>query len=269
MIQPSPPEFVPPARGVALFDLDGTLLAWDCQLLFRHFVLRRHPWRAWLLPIFLAAVPLAPWLGCSRMKQIFLSYLWRIDAGELDSLSRDFGGEVARAIFPEMRKRIEKHRQQGDLLVLASASPECYVREIGRELGFSVALGTPVTFGPLLPQLANHKGAAKVTRLHSLFPSSAFSQGRLLHSHGYTDSTADLPMLRLCERVTVVNPKAPLAKLADAEGWEIIRTPSPWTSPLGWAARSLALLLGFGRDPGGLTTQSEKNPETPCHTPRA
>ena len=38
---------VPPAppTGIALVDLDGTLLAWDTQFLFRHHVIRREPWR--------------------------------------------------------------------------------------------------------------------------------------------------------------------------------------------------------------------------------
>ena len=48
---------------IALFDLDGTLLAWDCQLLFRHFVLRREPWRGIFLPVFLVFLPFAGCLG--------------------------------------------------------------------------------------------------------------------------------------------------------------------------------------------------------------
>ena len=47
-------------RGVAVFDLDGTLLAWDTQLLFCQFVLRREGWRRCYLLLFLPLLPLAP-----------------------------------------------------------------------------------------------------------------------------------------------------------------------------------------------------------------
>ena len=68
--EPSTPPQDPPA-GIALFDLDGTLLPWDCQLLFRQHVTRREPWRILFLPLFLAALPLAPLLGTSRMKRVY------------------------------------------------------------------------------------------------------------------------------------------------------------------------------------------------------
>ena len=79
-----------PPAGIALFDLDGTLIAWDCQLLFRHFVLRREPWRGIFLPVFLVFLPFAGLLGCGRMKRVFLSYLWRMDPEKLGGLLAGF-----------------------------------------------------------------------------------------------------------------------------------------------------------------------------------
>lgn len=242
-----------PPKGIALFDLDGTLIAWDCQLLFRHFVLKREPWRGVFLPVFLMFLPLAGLLGAGGMKRIFLSYLWRLDRGTLAEYSREFAAAVMPAIYPELRGKLEAHRRAGDLLILASASPEFYVAEIGRELGFDLTLGTPVELGPFFPDLENHKGAAKVARLYQLLPASYFEHGRLLRCHGYTDSTADLPMLALCGAATVVNPSAVLEALAAGAGWEIVRPLRPWKSRVGFAVRSLALLLGVGRDPGGVS----------------
>jgi HAD superfamily hydrolase (TIGR01490 family) len=241
-----------PPEGIALFDLDGTLIAWDCQLLFRHFVLRREPWRGIFLPVFLIFLPLAGLLGAGGMKRVFLSYLWLIDRGTLAGYSREFAAAVMPAIYPELRGKLEAHRRAGHLLILASASPEFYVAEIGRELGFDLTLGTPVELGRFFPDLENHKGAAKVARLYQLLPASYFENGRLLNCHGYTDSTADLPMLALCGAATVVNPSAVLEARAVAAGWEIVRPARPWKSRAGFALRSLALLLGIGGDPGGV-----------------
>lgn len=243
-----------------MFDLDGTLLAWDCQLLFRHFVVRREPWRMVFLPLFLVFTPLAPMLGAGTMKRIFLSFLWRIDRGRLHGYARDFAKTVMPAIYPEMRAKLEDRRAAGHFLILASASPEFYVKEIGRELGFDLVLGTPVELGSLFPDLTNHKGVAKVKRLRALLPACCFENDRLVRARGYTDSRADLPMLALCDTATVVNPSAELTCLAGENGWEIVRPERPWRSRLGFAARAIALLLGIGRDPGGLTARSGKNP---------
>jgi HAD superfamily hydrolase (TIGR01490 family) len=250
------PDAETPPERIALFDLDGTLLAWDCQLLFRHFVLRREPWRGIFLPVFLAFLPFAGCLGTERMKRVFLSFLWRMNPEKLAGLSRDFARHVMPAIYPELRAELERHRAGGDFLILASASPEFYVREIGRELGFDLTLGTVVETGPFFPPLENHKGEAKVARLQRELPASYFEDGKLRHCHGYTDSRADLPMLGLCGSATVVNPSPELAALANKSGWRIVRPARPWKNRRDFALRVLALLTGIGHDPGGLTTRS-------------
>ncbi len=243
-------SLIAPPSGIALFDLDGTLIAWDCQLLFRHFVLRREPWRGIFLPVFLAFLPLAGLLGAGGMKRVFLSYLWRMDPEILAQYSREFAASLMPTIYPELREKLEAHREAGHLLILASASPEFYVAEIGRELGSDLTLGTPVELGPFFPDLVNHKGSAKVERLEQILPASYFENGKLRHCHGYTDSRADLPMLALCNSATVVNPSPSLTALAEESGWEIVRPARPWASHCRFLARVAALLLGVGRDPG-------------------
>jgi HAD superfamily hydrolase (TIGR01490 family) len=236
-----------PPAGIALFDLDGTLIAWDCQLLFRHFVVRREPWRRIFLPVFLAFLPLAGLLEAAGMKRVFLSYLWRMDRETLAGYSREFAAALMPAIYPELRGKLERHRAAGHFLILASASPEFYVAEIGRELGFDLTLGTPVELGAFFPDLENNKGAAKVERLKEILPASYFENGKLGHCHGYTDSCADLPMLALCDSVTVVNPSPRLTAIAEKSGWEIVRPERPWKCRIGFARRALALLLGLGQ----------------------
>lgn len=249
-----------PPKGIALFDLDGTLIAWDCQLLFRHFVVRREPWRAMFLPIFLIFLPLIGLLGDEGMKRVFLCYLWKMDPETLARYSKEFAAALRPAIYPEMIDKLEKHRREGHLLILASASPEFYVAEIGRELGFDLTLGTPVEFGHFFPDLENHKGTAKVTRLYQLLTASYFENGRLARCHGYTDSRADLPMLSLCQSATVVNPSHELTAQAEESGWEIVRPARPWKTRMGYDFRVLMLLIGIGEDPGGVygTPRGEK-----------
>lgn len=246
--------------GIALFDLDGTLLAWDCQLLFRDFVVRREPWRRVFLLVFLALAPLTSLLGTDRMKSVFLAFLWRMPEEKLAVHFRDFADSVMPLIYPEVRALLETHRKSGHLLILASASPEGYVREIGARLGFDISLGTPVGNGPLFPPLTNHKGAAKALRLQAILSDNHFSGNKLIHSHGYTDSTADLPMLALCAAATVVNPKPRLEAIARENGWVIVRPRRPWSGATDHAWRSLCLLLGMGKDPAGRESLAGADP---------
>lgn len=248
-----------PPQGIALFDLDGTLLPWDCQLVFRHFVVRREPWRLVLLPIFLLSLPFAGLLGTEKMKRVFLSFLWRMSPDQLAAHSRDFAKQLMSVIYPQLRDELERHRAKGDFLILASASPECYVSEIGRELGFDLTLGTVLESRSLFPKLENHKGAAKVTRLRKVLPAAFFEHGKLRNCHGYTDSSADLPMLELCQDSTVVNPSPRLTANAEQAGWRIIRPARPWRGKIDFSLRVLALLLGLGRDPAGIRAIPEKN----------
>lgn len=240
------PENPPP--GIALFDMDGTLLAWDCQLLFRHHVIRAEPLRALSVPVFLIFLPFAGILGTESMKRIFHCFLWNMPKQRLRELSRSFAKKLMPSIYPELKIALEKHRQSGDLTILSSASPQCYVAEVGSLLGFDLSLGTVLESDEIFPDLSNHKGVNKVTRLRSLLPSSYFRDGKLVNSHGYTDSPADLPMLAICESASVVNPNAALAALAEQNQWHILRPALAWKKPSEKTWRLLLLLLGLGKN---------------------
>lgn len=226
-----------PVRPIALFDFDGTLLPWDTQKLFCHYVLQRHPLRRLFLLAYLPLLPFASILGAEGLKRVFLSFLWGMKEAEVTELARGFSAQwVPSSLWPEMLQILHEHQKRGDLTILISASPEPYVKEIGRILGFDLTLGTqvelPVNGMPLFPDLINNKSWAKVERLHKVLDSSYFQGAQLHQAHGYTDSTADLPMLTLCQSATVVNPSVRLREIAEQNGWQILRLPRPWKNKL-------------------------------------
>lgn len=241
-----------PPKGVALFDMDGTLLAWDCQLLFRHHVIHEQPLRGLAVILFLKFLPFAGLLGTENMKRVFHAFLWKMPPEQLAELSQSFAIKLLPSIYPELKSAIEKHRTAGHFTILSSASPECYVAEVGKLLGFDLSLGTVLENHLLFPDLVNHKGANKVTRLRKQLPPSFFHEGKLIHSHGYTDSIADLPMLEICHQATVVNPKTALTEIAEQNGWTILRPALPWKSSFEKSWRVLLLLLGIGKNPAKL-----------------
>jgi phosphoserine phosphatase len=232
--------------------MDGTLLAWDCQLLFRHHVLRAEPARLFSVPLFLGFLPFAMLLGTENMKRIFHSFLWKMSPERVAELSVEFAQKLQPGIYAELKEELRKHREAGHLTILSSASPECYVSEVGKLLGFDLSLGTVLEDDAIFPNLTNHKGANKVSRLLKVLPPSHFIDGKLLNSHGYTDSAADLPMLAICHKATIVNPKAELEALATRNGWPILRPQRSWKSNFEKGWRVLALLLALGKNPAKL-----------------
>lgn len=224
--------------GLALFDMDGTLLPWDTQYVFSCFVVRRHPWRRLLLLFYLACLPLYL-LGIwdeVRMKRAFLCYLWRLPAETVRRYGREFA-ELAQAwIYPGVRERLQAHRKQGDTCIMVSASPTFYAEPLGRLLGFDAVLGTDVVLEgrlPLMPELplGNNKGAVKVERLRGLgfLPES----GMRMDAVAYSDSSVDLPMLLSCGRQVLVNPSEKLRSDARLAGAERLYPDRPWKSRLG------------------------------------
>lgn len=234
-------------RGLALFDFDGTLIPWDTQVIFANHVLKREGARRLYLPFFGLFAPFHRILGDEGMKRVFLSYLWRAERAQIESWAKGFVEEwVPAKCYAEVVEMLERHREAGHLTVLASASPDLYVKQVGRVLGFDLALGTEVEYGermPLFPDLRNHKGVEKVRRLSEILgpPGAAGWKG----SHGYTDSTADLPMMRACRAGTVVNPSARLAGYAEEYGWEVTRPAVPWKGPRSKALRILRFAAGI------------------------
>lgn len=234
-------------RGLALFDLDGTLIAWDTQVLLCDLVLKREGWRRAYLALFASFLPLVKVLGAEGMKRVFLSYLWRMERTELAARVDELVAAFFPArCYPELLRELQQHRDAGHLTVLASASPEFYVQAVGRALGFDLALGTPVEFGermPLFPDLRNHKGAEKVRRLSLLFGPP--TEEGWPNSHGYSDSSADLPMLSCCQRNTLVNPSTRLAAIGREKGWTIFTPAKPWRGRLGHALEVLRRITGI------------------------
>ena len=237
------------AKGWALFDLDQTIVPWDLQVCFCNFVLQREGWRRILLVPFFAALPLAKVLGSEIMKRIFTGFLWKMEKQRIFTLGEEFATEVVEKLpYPEVLAEIARHREEGRTLVLVSASPEIYVKTIGRQFGFDHTFGTVVdiesslTWFPPFP-LGNNKSANKVLRLRD----ELGIEGVLPNSEGYSDSKADLPMLALCEKVVAIHPEGIFAEKAEENGWRVLTPAKPWKDRTQFAFACLKMMLGVYR----------------------
>ncbi|MGJ8675970.1 MAG: HAD family hydrolase [Akkermansiaceae bacterium] len=213
--------------GYALFDLDQTLIPWDTQLLFCDFIIKRMPLRRLFLLVLIPFLPLVKVLGAEGMKRIFLNYLWLLKKEELDLLAEEFVAQhFPSSFYHEMLDVLEQQKKLGRLTILSSASPEIWVKPIAQRLGFDHYFGTEVEIKGhvrLFPEIigGNNKGANKLVKMQHILPDGFDPSAHdiLPNSHGFSDSHADLPMLRVCEDASMVHPTEKLKAEGLKKGW--------------------------------------------------
>lgn len=196
------------ARGLAVFDLDGTITRHDTLWPYVHGFLHRHPLRA---PGALRVLPALLRFAAGNadrgaLKSAFIrGTLGGCTRAELDAWTARFVPRLlARGIRPDALACIARHRVRGDVLALMSASVDLYVPAIGRALGFAETLCTPLRWqGERLDgALAgpNCRGAEKARRLMELrrqYPG--------LEVTAYGNAASDLGHLCLADRGVLVN----------------------------------------------------------------
>jgi len=244
-------------NGYALFDLDHTLLPFDTQVLFCNYVLRRERKHrrlyVLLFALFLPLVLLRIY-SVRRMKSVFSSYLWRMPEQRLRDLARQFAEEeVTQVIYPEVLAELKKHQRAGRLTILNSASPTFYAEEIARVLGFDHCVATRLMVKdpmPLIPQIdgPNNKHGAKIPPMIErgmLLEGFDPERGdQLLDSYGYSDSSADVPLLSICEHGIMIHPSEKYAAIGKERGWTTMTPERPYEGK--WAGRLASVKQALG-----------------------
>lgn len=208
-----------PPGALAIFDLDGTLVARDTFLPFLlTFSLRARRRRPLLpLPFVLSAY------ACRLMPDYAAKQ--RLLTGFLGGLHEDVVREHAewfcnnwlpRRLHPIGLRHLREHQRAGHRIILLSASPDVYVPAVGRWLGIEETVCTRVCFedGKCLGTLQgkNCKGASKLDLLKQhlgvLQPPP--------ESYAYGDSPHDLPVLSWVHNGRLIrrNGTAPVPRVA-------------------------------------------------------
>lgn len=221
---------------VAVFDLDGTVTFDDTlRLVLRQGVrhLPARPWSAAFLPgTWLAARRDVAARGAFKACMLDIMFGGRSRAW-MERFAQDFADAIlAQGIKPGARAAIARHRDEGDRLLLATASPELWAGRIGSALGFDAVLGTGLAWhgerfagrleGPNLLHEEKRRAVQRWMAEHA---------GGAAPAAAYTDHHHDLPMLLLAENPVAVDPTERLAAEAAARGIPIVRWGRDWTAP--------------------------------------
>jgi phosphatidylglycerophosphatase C len=185
--------------GLAVFDLDGTLVTRDSFLAFLLSYGRRYRrYLALALLPFDVSLYVARLISTRTLKQRVLRRFFKGQSWErIHDHARWFCEHwAATHLHPVGLQRLREHQQAGDRIILLTASPSLYVREVGRYLGINEVVCTEVrdTPGVCSGEIdgPNCKGADKVVKLTQYLGGAEAPPA----SYAYGDSKSDLPVLR-------------------------------------------------------------------------
>jgi phosphatidylglycerophosphatase C len=205
--------------ALVVFDLDGTISRHDTLAAYLAGFLNRHRGR-W--PRMLASLPAllgaaAGLVGRGPLKaSLMRAALGGCTRTVLDAWTGCYVSDLlARGVFPQALNAIAGHLARGDELVLMSASPDIYVPEIARRLGFKETICTGVLWeGDRLDgalTTLNRRGTEKARCFEELrrrYPKAA--------TVAYANSACDFDHMRLADEAYLVNGGARLRRRAEA-----------------------------------------------------
>ncbi|WP_432524009.1 haloacid dehalogenase-like hydrolase [Kineococcus sp. SYSU DK006] len=208
-----------------VFDLDDTLLTTDSFARLLTHPLRRSPARLALVAL---SAPAWLTLGARRTRRIHAERLvvWAATVGlhpaRFHELLRAFAAEHAgpgggRRIDLALA-RLHKHLSAGDRVIIATGCAQPLARALCDALGLQdlqVVASAFTAHRWRLPQAVPARGQAKVRALRA-------AGVELPVEHAYSDSLADLPLLRAARTAHLVRPRArELPALMEALGEDV------------------------------------------------
>lgn len=217
-------------QGLALFDLDNTLLSGDSDVLWCDFLMDQGLLdRALFAPrnAQMDAGYRAGTVDAQAFADFYVATLAGRTAAQWEPVRQTFH---AHSVLPRLpaaaRTLVQRHQQSGDLVVLTTATNRFITELTAHALGIAHLIATEpeqadgVFTGRTCGTL-NMRGG-KVDRLHAWL---AARGARLqdVDSVAYSDSINDLPLLEAVDRAVAVDPDARLAAIAQERDWKVLR----------------------------------------------
>lgn len=218
--------------NLALFDLDGTLLAIDSDHAFGEFMVRL----GWAdgedfrrrNDVFFAQYQ-AERLDVAQYVR-FATSAWRgRTSAELADASRRFIDEVIRpSLHPSASALLQRHAQAGDRIAIVTATNEFVTRPIATLLGVDTLIATELQRDAAGRVTGELHGVAsfregKVARVQQWLAGDGLRLQDFERSYFYSDSTNDLALLEHVSDPVATNPSPALQRIAQQRGWPIVR----------------------------------------------
>jgi phosphatidylglycerophosphatase C len=220
-------------QQIAIYDLDRTLLRKPTFTPFLLFAARRTvPWRLLLLPIWILAM-IGYRLGFYGRKPL-KQFGFRLLVGSslpdkkfMPVIAEFARLRIARDYGPAAQKSVQENRQSGARIVIATAAPEIYAREIGRQMGIDDVIATQhMRMAGSPGYLArfdgeNCYGTEKLRRIELWFKEQKLQRQDCIIT-SYSDHPSDAPMLDWSDQAVLVTRSVKLGQAAHKNGWAVL-----------------------------------------------
>lgn len=216
---------------LALFDLDHTLLPLDSDYQWADFLARSgragDPVEALRRNDELMDRYNAGQLSAEETYDFMLGLLARADINELEEWRNAFmQAIIIPAITPIALELVNKHKQQGDLCAIVTATNEFVTIPIAKAFNIDHLVAT-------IPEIVNNRYTGKVQGIPSFQEGKITRVNEWLHDQGlqfddfsetwfYSDSINDLPLMEVVSHPVAANPSPALREHAQQRGWPIM-----------------------------------------------
>lgn len=218
--------------NLCLFDLDHTLLPLDSDHEFGEFIIRqglvdgadyRRRNDAFYQQYREGTLVLDDYIA-------FSTSVWRqMSAPEQQALQQAYMGEVILpALKPQAVELVERHRAQGDLLAIVTATNEFVTRPIADAFGVEDLIAVKLQRDEQGRVNGRIDGVpsfreGKITRVEQWLSDQGRHLGQFDRVSFYSDSPNDLPLLERSTDPVATNPSPELEAVAQSRGWRILR----------------------------------------------
>ena len=217
---------------LALFDLDGTLIAVDSDHAFGEFMVslgwvdaaeHRRRNDAFYRQYQAGCLDIGEYIA-------FTTGAWRTrPPAEQAAASARFMAEVMQSqLLPAAFALLQQHRDAGDLIAIVTATNEFITRPIADALGVEHLLAVQLERDASGAATGRIQGvpsfrAGKIERVQQWLAGLGHQQADFERSIFYSDSTNDLPLLERVDEAVATNPSPALEAIAFERGWRILR----------------------------------------------
>jgi HAD superfamily hydrolase (TIGR01490 family) len=218
--------------NLALFDLDGTLIAKDSDHAFGEFMIAlgwvdaaEHQRRndAFYRQYLAGCLDIAGYID-------FATQPWRDRSlAEQDSARQRFMVEVMLPqIAPAARALVQRHQQAGDLVAIVTATNEFITRPIADAFGVPELIAVELARDAAGRVNGRIRGTpsfreGKIARVEAWLAAQGLGWHDFEDTLFYSDSTNDLPLLERVGQPVATNPNPALEAIARERGWTILR----------------------------------------------
>jgi HAD superfamily hydrolase (TIGR01490 family) len=216
--------------AIAVFDLDGTLVVGQTQVLLVKFLRKAGV----VSRTFVAGTAL--WFVAYKLKLVRVTQASRekgagilrgLTVEEAEALMSRFADEVmVPRLHPAAAAALAEHRAEGDLVVVVSAALDPVVKALCERLDVSQYAGASCEVvdrrytgrlnGAIPYREEKARLAAEFIARHGADPADCWA---------YADHDTDLDLLRSVGHPVAVNPRPDLRAEAEREGWPILLSP--------------------------------------------